>query len=378
MSQADDFTRRTLNLSRFASSLLRNQVYPSYDAAYKAARLILLDRENINTLKQLDVTINRVAEVIAKECAAGWQAATSELEDMAVYESAWAATTVGAYVSSSLNVPAEQKIRDYVNTALMSLGEGDRKQTGLWSQFIQENIDSSIRAYDNAIRTGYVSGETVSQMAARLRTLNDGLLKQQAEALARTGVQHYAVQARQAMAMANTRVLAREVPLTTFDNRRSLICTGIAAKYGVEGWPVGESPIGYPAYHFGCRTVILYLPKGQERLEGNRLATGGKQGKAAEEAFDKAQSRTDRKVAYKGKKDLNKFKPEEIPADTDINAWLRKQPTWFVESTLGKTRAKLFLDGKMDLAKFTDAANRPLTLTELRAIDARAFQSSGL
>ena len=387
-SQAEEFTKHTLNLSRFASSLLKSQVYPSYDAAYKAARLILLDRENINTLRQLDVTINRVAEAIAKEYAAGWQAATAEMDEMAVYESAWAATTVGAYVSSALNVPAEQKIKDYINQALLSLGEGDKKQTGLWAQFIQENIDSNIRAYDNAIRTGYVNGETVQQMTNRLRTINDGLLKQQAEALARTGVQHYAVQARQAMARANKRVLAREVPYTVFDNRRTIICTGIQAKYGEIGWIAGESPIGYPPYHVNCRTAILYLPKGQERLEGMRTATGGKDGKAAEEAFDKAQEKaiskaerdenTPRKVVYKGRKDLDKFNVDQIPADTDINTWLRAQPQWYIESTLGKTRADLFVDGKMDLAKFTDASNRPLTLAELKALDSRAFTKAGV
>ena len=48
---------------------------------------------------------------------------------------------------------------------------------------------------------------------------------------------------------------------------------------------------------------------------------------------------------------------------------MRSQPDWFIESSLGKTRAKLFKEGGLSIDKFTDMNGRPLTLKEMKALD---------
>lgn len=116
-----------------------------------------------------------------------------------------------------------------------------------------------------------------------------------------------------------------------------------------------------------CRTRRLAVPEGFE-LTGTRAAVGGNKGEEAAKAFaDKERRlRTKSKVTYKGKKDTNIFNPGQVDASEGYEAWLRRQPRWFVEDSLGVGKAKLFLDDKLSLTKFSDLTAQPLTLAEIK------------
>ena len=122
--------------------------------------------------------------------------------------------------------------------------------------------------------------------------------------------------------------------------------------------------------------VIPYLFKnegihnkyGKER-ERNRGAQQRNHGAQAEERAEGiATPETPSKVRYRGKKDANAFKAGQIKY-TQYDDWLKSQPDWFIESTLGKGRAEIFKQGKLSLAQFVDLSGRPLTLAELRGLD---------
>ena len=377
MSFIDDFERHEIYLARLATQLLNSHIYPSLTEAYKAARLILLDAEAINSPAQLNKITAAIRKATNETIAKSWEAATAELQSIAIYEAGYYAALVGGYQDARLKTPADKQIEEYVKKSLMTLHSGKQVDSGFWGEFVGAQIAAVGNGYDSAVKAGYSQGETVNQIAGRIRTVTEGLSKSQSESLARTGVQHYAVQARQAMAKANADVIDREIPIVTFDNRTSIVCAGIASKYP-KGWPNGESPIGYPPYHYQCRTAIGHLVKGQESIDGTRAAIGGQKGAEAAEQFEKKQGRTDRRFRYRGKKDLDVFNPAQISAKTGIDDWMRSQPDWFIESNLGVTKAKLFKEGKMKLSQFTDATNRPLTLDELRILDADAFKRAGL
>jgi hypothetical protein len=54
------------------------------------------------------------------------------------------------------------------------------------------------------------------------------------------------------------------------------------------------------------------------------------------------------------------------PADKlTYNDWLKRQRAEIQDQVLGKTRAQLFRDGKVDVEKFTNNRGRLLTLQEL-------------
>lgn len=363
----NDTERRTVYLGRLAAGLLKSKIFPTLEEAYRAARLILLDAENITSITKLNQVTAQIRKAVTEIDSAGWAEVTKEMEDLAIYDAGYYAGLVGSTASVKLSTPADEKIVSYINKSLMSLTQGQKVDAGTWAEFVKAYNARHADVYDSIVKAGYSQGLTVNQMAQQMRIATDGMLQNEAETLARTGVQHYSTQARQAMFADNTDKLAREYPIVTFDNRISDKCRWIGTKYA-KGWPVGESPIGYPPFHFSCRTSVIALPGGVE-LEGTRAAIGGQDTKEAAEAFDAKQENTDKKVRYKGKKDLNIFKPEQVKASTVYDDWLRKQPPFFIESTLGKERAKLFMSGRVSLERFYDMSGRPLTLAELRALD---------
>ena len=373
-TQTEILTAHTVDIQRFATELLRTRIFPTLKDARKAAQLILLEYEELSGVTQ----INEISRAIRRELnpilTESWNGVTSELQEFSHLEAAFVA---GAIASANelppLRVPVNEQIDRFINRAIMSLNSGKRDTAGIWPDFVRKNIDSTIAAFDNQVKTGFSNGETVNQISRRMRTIEEGLLKNESEALARTGVQHYAVQARKVMANQNKDVIAREVPLIVFDNRTSSTCLGIGSRFGQKGWPAGESPVGYPPYHFNCRTAIVYLVDGQESLEGERAAIGGKKGKQASESFENRQDRTDKKVRYRRRGDKS-FKPGQIPANSQIDSWLRSQPRWFVESTLGsKKKTRAFLEGRLSLDKFTDLTGAPLSVAQLAELYPRYF-----
>lgn len=364
-TQTEILTAHTVDVQRFATELLRTRVFPTLKDARKAAQLILMEYSEITGVTQLNEISAAIRRELKPILTESWDGVTGEMREFSYLEAAFMASTIASVNDlPPLRVPVNEQIDRFINRALMSLTSGKRDTVGIWIDFITGNINSTIQIFDSQVKAGFANGETINQISRRLRTVEKGLLRNESEALARTGVQHYAVQARNAMANQNKDVIAREVAVAVFDNRTSIRCVTISAKYGQKGWPYGESPIGYPPYHFNCRTVIVYLVNGQDSLEGERASIGGKKGKSAEESFENRQERTDKKVRYRRRGD-KAFKPGQIPASTKIDKWLINQPRWFIESTLGKKRAELFISGRISLKGFADVNSVPLTLEQM-------------
>ena len=66
MSLPEDLDRHSIYLGRIATELLRTRIYPSYEAAYKAIRLILLDAETIGSPTKLSLVNKAIAKAIDK------------------------------------------------------------------------------------------------------------------------------------------------------------------------------------------------------------------------------------------------------------------------------------------------------------------------
>lgn len=377
MALPEDLDRHSIYIARVATELLRTRIFPSYDEAYKAVRLILLDAENIGSPTKLSLVNKAIAKAIEASTTPAWEETSNQLTELAVYESSYYAELIGGYAWRRMKTPPQRQVKDWMERALMVLESNQRKRAGTWPEFVSANQGSFIDAVQGLVKSGYMNGETVNDMARNLRPLVDGLLKREAESLVRTAVQFYANEGRQQMIAANKDLIAREIPYVTFDNRTSATCRSIDSLYS-EGWPVGESPIGYPPYHFGCRTTIVPLVEGQEMPDGLRPAVGAKDTEEAKDKFIAKEERTGKKPKYKSRRDLGIFEIDRIKTDTRYDAWLRRQPRFFIEDVLGETRAKLFIDGKYSLASFSDMTLRQLTLAELAERDAATFARLGI
>jgi SPP1 gp7 family putative phage head morphogenesis protein len=361
----DEILQHELQIHRLATGAVNTIVLPSLTETYKAIRAILIERGIPATPKQLASIEKAIAKAVRDN--APWDAVTAELEKFGIYEASVAASIASAAYESTLAAPANRAVIGYINESLMSL-DGGRTVTGTWADFVAASTDSNIAAVNNVVRIGYARGLTYSETAKDLRQTFEGMLSRDAEALARTGYSHYATGAREAFAD-DMSIAIEAVFIATFDNRTTTGCRNL---HGTR-WLKGDPAIVRTPRHFRCRSTLVYVPKGTE-LSGNRPAIGGKSGEDVNKALDKRRN----PPKYRGKKDQDIFDVSQVQPGTTQDAWLREQPRWFVDQTLGKTRADLFIKGDMPLSKFTDMTGRQLTLDELRANDARVFQSLGL
>ena len=278
----------------------------------------------------------------------------------------------------SLTVPADAAIVGAVNKTLMTLTSGQNVNSGVWAEYTKANTSSVIKAYNSQIKAGYSNGETLNQITKRLRTVTNGMLKNNAEALVRTGVSHYAVNGRESMAAANQEVITGRYYNATFDNRTTLTCRGNADN-PKNPWALDDKSAPAIPAHWNCRSNWLFMVNNQQHPFGTKAAVGGQKGEAAKERYEKRENALDKrranenitgntssKVKYRGRKDSDTFDAGQVKGSLTSDSWLRQQPRWLIESALGKERAKMFIDGKVNITKFTDMTGRPLTLKQLK------------
>jgi len=253
-------------------------------------------------------------------------------------------------------------------------------------------LQSRLRQVLGIVRRGYSRQLPVSEIIRDVRQSVNGILLRETETLTRTGYQHFANQARAAMAEANPSVEMDVVFSAVFDNRTTLGCRALNGKR----WPKGSPNIVEVPRHFNCRSSHLYLPSA-EKLEGTRAAIGGQPGTDAKEAFEVREQRIRdaqrrraneesppknltkaSRVKYRGRKDSDIFKAGQVRASTSQDSWMRSQPAWFQDDALGPTRAKLLRSGEYDFNDFIDMSGRRLTINELKARDSEIFKRLGL
>ena len=176
----------------------------------------------------------------------------------------------------------------------------------------------------------------------------------------------------------NNDIVKRKFFNATFDNRTTKQCMS-ASSSASNPWLLDDESAPKLPLHYNERSNYLYLIEGQTEPEGTKTAVSGKDTEEAREAFDKRQARlnkrrdnpaidgkTSSQVRYRGRRDQDIFDVNQV-TESKSSTWLRKQPRYFVNDTLGPQRAALFLDEGFALTKFTDMTFRPLTLAQIRA-----------
>lgn len=365
MSLINDQLQHEVYIQRFATDLLKKNIFPSLAEADSAIRALLSEYDEIKSPAQLNKIAKAVLGIVDDTVVKAWEDATKELNGLAVYESQYYADLVGGYADEVLEHPSARSIADYMRAALLVLGEGERVKVGAWAYFVQQNTDGLAEQYNNLIKAGYVKGATIGQIKKSIQQFNQGLAKQQAEALARTGAQHYANSAREAMALDNADVIKKRYFLSVLDNRTTIGCRSLHGKT----WDIDDDSYVRLPRHVNCRSSYIYLLDGQDKPEGRQVAIGsGKDYPTDAEG----------KPVYKGRKSGEIFDIQRVNADTTADSWLRSQSEAFIVDSLGATRAKLFIDGDLKLERMSDAFGNPLTLDELRQRDAEAFKRAGI
>ncbi len=364
MTIKEDSDRHNLYLQKLAEGLFNNEVYPSIEAARKDVRLILLDQEELRS----NADVIKVQAKITKAVNELYDLTglNKELLALADYEAQWQVNALSQYTEAALAVPAGDDIARLASNTALSLTSGQSSSYGKWSQYLKGSKDAMAQQYNGAVLRGYQSGQTVGQIAKEIKGLSDKLLTNQARTLARTGMSHYASAARDSV-MSKNKAVKYRVFSATFDNRTTDQCRD----YDGDWWHADDDNYPRLPLHHGERSSYYFATDKSQIGEGRKVEVGG-QG-------DKAPTRRNgKKPIYRGKRDGESFDAGTIPANMSQDQWLKEQPRWFVETSLGKTRAKLFLDGDLKIGNFVDMQGKRITLEDLRKLDSEAFKRAGL
>lgn len=390
MITPDSTLRHELTVSRLVTGIVQSRLNPAYYDLSKAVKAALIDYEPDMSRAEFNALRAEVSALVEKGLDDLWVGVTLDMFELADYEAGHIADELAG------KKPTKTAVESAVAEPLVLAGAV--ANVGTWKEFIAGSKQSiKSRMIDNTIRQGYEEGQSLQQMMKRLigtkaNGYQDGLInnmgRNEADALIRTGANHFANRAREVAAEANADLIEGQIFLATFDNRTTLTCRHFGTLNKI--YKIDDPKKPKPPLHFRCRSVLSIVPIGFDPFDGTRAAVGGQDTESAAEGFakkeDRLSARRDKadarraagesdvptvptKPTYHGQRDAGIFNPGQIDAKTTMNDWMKQQPDWFIESSLGKTRAKLFKEGGLSLDKFTDMNGRALTLKEMRALD---------
>lgn len=385
----DALIRHQIGLLRLSGSI-RNDVFALLNATEadmvdKIRSRLLGRRPGLNT--PADVRrMQRLVKAVQATRLTAWAQITplwvKQLRELALMEPLFidAALKTSFPVQLNTTLPANSLLQAIVTTKPFQ-GE----VLSGWAKNIQR---ADLRRIEQQIRIGMVQGETGPQIArrivgtARLAGANGvtEITRRNAAAITRTAVNAIANQAKRAYYLENQDLFKQELYVATLDSRTTPICQSLDG----ERFPVGEGPI--PPVHMQCRSLRVAVVTPEPI--GNRPIREFTK-KSLVRDYTKANglkvqgSRAALPRGHKGKFDAFASKrmrelTGRVPAKTTYQDFLSRQTNAVQEDILGTTRAKLFREGNLTLKQFVDVRGKLLTLDQLKASHAAAFEAAGI
>lgn len=200
-----------------------------------------------------------------------------------------------------------------------------------WTRGIER---STVNRVAREVNLGLTAGESNQDITRRVRRqLNT--TRQEAQAVARTAVNHVSAQAREVTFGENDDIVKGVKWVSTLDRRTSIICASLDGRV----FPVNEGR--RPPAHFNCRSTTTPVLRSWREL-----------------GFDADELSPSTRASMDG----------QVPETQDFPQWLKRQPRDVQESVLGPTRARAFRGGT-NISEFVDDNLRPLTVSELRRLE---------
>lgn len=314
-----------------------------------AAAIAAAEAELVKVIKGLDV--NLVGELSYKQ----FNSLLTQLREAETSMMEPEADRFGAAMEDLADMEAEQEARSIgrllANKALSIPDAGDAYKAALKNPisatgellqpFVDNMVPSQLKKTEALMRRAHTEGWTVQQAVQGLRgtaarNFKDGITSlktRQAEALARTALQHTSNAARQETWSRNADVIDGYQWLSTLDSRTTEQCQALDG----QKFKLGKGPT--PPIHIGCRSTTV--PDINDGLD----------------FLDKGATRS----SVNG----------PVAADKTFFEWLKDQDRSYIEETLGPERASLFLDRGLTPEQFRalsiDKKFMPLSNKELRA-----------
>ena len=209
--------------------------------------------------------------------------------------------------------------------------------------WVQDLTDNTRKRVERQVGIGLASGETVQQIAQRVRgtkeaNYRDGVLEAtrvEAQTVVRTAAAHVSTQARVATYEAMADVIEGVQWVATLDTSTCQVCGPLDGKV----FDVKELP-PQPA-HFNCRCTTVPVLMSIDKI-GKRKKVGA--------VSDETRSAMD----------------GDVPASVTYDEWIRNQSPEVQDEVFGPGRAKLYREGKVTTRDMVTRTGRSKTLDELR------------
>lgn len=391
----------TMNES-FLNAMLRHQIYLlRYSASLRNSLISILNaseedmadklrarlQDNAGLIRSSDYErLNRLIDAIKVARTAAWGNATAHLlaetRKLAHSETGHIA---GILASSSPVVLSQTRPEAKDARAIVA----ERPFEGrLLKDWASKMAADDLARIENVVMAGVASGLAAEQIVRNVigtTTMRgrDGITQMSrnaVDAIVTTAVMHVASQARNLFLDMNRDIISFEMLIAVLDGGTTAQCRALDKKRYI----FGTGP--QPPLHVRCRTIrvasmnvdaILKRPA-KPATEKMMLREFTKR-----EGLSSVSDRANLPYGFKTKFDLySRDRIREltggVPAVESYQTWLSKQSAEFQDDVLGKTKGKLFRDGKMPLSKFVNQQGRELTLEELSARYATAFREAGL
>ena len=309
----DRITHRRIALGRYSNHVVRLVLAILRRMEVDLVQRIQVAEPDGYGANRLDRMLGELRTVMDSGYSILKQRVTGEIDGLAVQEAAFTAKSVasaGAHITLS-DLPTEAQIVAAVKARPF--------QGVLLREALDDLSDNAAKRVRNAVRQGFIEGQSPAQIARGLRGTKaagykDGVLQMSrrgAEMLVRTAVTHTSNVAATETYRSMGDLVTGVIWSSILDGRTTLICIGLNGRH----FPVGGK---HPPAHWGCRSTLVPDIKGVEAAP--------------------------------------------IPSYED---WLKRQTPERQDDVLGPARAKLWRSGAVALGGFIDRKGQVLTLAQL-------------
>ena len=359
---AAESIRHSVQLSKYTNSVVRQiiAILNRADSRLFAELVAALESVDPSSFKltRLESLLSDVRTMNAQAYDALGMTLGDDLHSFVVYEASYQAQLLTGLIPSVhvASISAEQ-----VFAAATAQPFQGVLLKGVWSDLAATRMKKIVRT----IAQGFVENRTVDELVRELRgtraaQYSDGLLevsRREAATVTKTAINHFAAFVANRASEANADLLRAVQWSSTLDLKTSEICR---ARDGLLYGPVDHEPIGhdYPWLggpgnaHWNCRSGQIMIFKSNDELgidvpeivmNGTRASMDG-----------------------------------QVPKDVTYLEWMKTLSPDEQDAVLGPTRGRLMRDGKLPPERMYGHNGQYLTLDDLRASDAAAFDRAGL
>lgn len=294
----------------------------------------------IETKKKFDKLIRDIEKRTGRDLSKYTASLYSNLDDLAAYEPQFQADLIDSIVVDyESEVPSAKQVTAAATTNPMTLNGKGVSMTAYIDSFTPRNTEQ-ILSY---VRSGFAQGQTTQEITSNILDNQLVATRRDAKQIARTTTNHLATEAREETFRENDDLIIGYEIVATLDSRTSDIC--LFQDGNIYYYRNQYNPM--PPFHPNCRSTTSpvlssefdFLDKGATRA--SKGAEGGQQ----------------------------------VSAKQTTYSWLKTQPAWFQDETLGMAKGKIFRNAGLTTNEFkvavSDGLGNPLTLEEIAQKDKR-------